>query len=51
MNRELGGVLMLAAAGALAWAYFTGRLDGVIAQAVSRAESVRTAATAGSSGR
>lgn len=38
---QLSGVLMLAGAAALAWAFFTGRLDGVIQQATGR---VKTAA-------
>jgi hypothetical protein len=38
MNQKaLSGVLMVAAAGALAWAYFTGHLDSTIAAFTKRA--------------
>lgn len=55
-DKALSGVIMLGAAGALAWAWLTGRLDGTIAQIVGRAKTSvaavapSTPATRGESG-
>lgn len=51
MNGDrLGGVLLIAAAGGIAWAFFTGRLDGAIAEITARASHAATSASSGFSG-
>ncbi len=45
MSDRLGGVLMIAGAFGLGWAFFTGRLDGAIAEIVARATGKSTADT------
>lgn len=43
-DRAVSGVLMLAAAAALAWAWLSGRLDGAIGQVTARATGTAAAA-------
>jgi hypothetical protein len=54
MNQKaLSGVLMIAGAAALAWAYFAGHLDGTIAAFTAKASSTASAVkqtAAGSAG-
>ncbi len=49
-DRALSGVIMIGAAGLLAWAWLTGRLDKQIATVVGRVRAAAPA-TAGSAGK